>query len=390
MAFLTNRAVNLLNLHYAVQAIAMYGGGAFICVYLLKAGVPAPWVLTAQAAILAGRFCVRPFILPLGLRYGIKPLLVAGSLINAAQYLLIARVHAVGPDLLALCAVGAVGDAFYWTAYHAYFASLGDAENRGRQVGLREAVAAAVSVVAPIATGWALTVYGPQAAFGVTCAALIASAAPLLFAPNVAVAATAPGLLAEARGGVAMFAADGWIAAGVTLVWPIALFQSLGQSFTAFGGAMALAAGAGAVSSLALGRAIDRGSGRRAAWLAGGAMTVALGIRAASVGHPLLAVIGNAAGALIPAFYTPTLMTAVYNQSKGSPCALRFHMAAEGGWDFGAACGCLLSAGLLWWGAPIGLAILAALLGTGVNLALLRRYYGRLARGQLRVLAAPI
>ncbi len=387
MAFLTNRAVNLLNLHYAVQAIAMYGGGAFICVYLLKAGVSAPWVLAAQAIVLAGRFAVRPLILPLGLRFGIKPLLVTGSLINAAQYLLIARVHGVGFDLMALCAVGAVGDAFYWTAYHAYFASLGDAENRGRQVGLREAVAAAVSVVAPLAAGWALTRYGPHVAFGVTSAALTLSAAPILFAPNVAVARTAPGLMADARGGVAMFAADGWIAAGVTLVWPIALFQSLGQSFTAFGGAMALAALAGAASSLMLGRAIDRGSGGRAAWLAGGAMALALGIRAASYGHPLLAVIGNAAGALIPAFYTPTLMTAVYNQSKGSPCALRFHMAAEGGWDFGAASGCLLAAGLLWLGAPIGWGILAALLGTIANLALLRRYYGRLARTELEALA---
>jgi hypothetical protein len=387
VAFLTNRAVNLLNLHYAVQAIAMYGGGAFICVYLLKAGVSAPWVLAAQAIVLAGRFAVRPLILPLGLRFGIKPLLVTGSLINAAQYLLIARVHGVGFDLMALCAVGAVGDAFYWTAYHAYFASLGDAENRGRQVGLREAVAAAVSVVAPLAAGWALTRYGPHVAFGVTSAALTLSAAPILFAPNVAVARTAPGLMADARGGVAMFAADGWIAAGVTLVWPIALFQSLGQSFTAFGGAMALAALAGAASSLMLGRAIDRGSGGRAAWLAGGAMALALGIRAASYGHPLLAVIGNAAGALIPAFYTPTLMTAVYNQSKGSPCALRFHMAAEGGWDFGAASGCLLAAGLLWLGAPIGWGILAALLGTIANLALLRRYYGRLARTELEALA---
>ena len=56
----------------------------------------------------------------------------------------------------------------------------------------------------------------------------------------------------------------------------------------------------------------------------------------------------NAAGALVPALYIPTLMTAVYNQAKRSPCALRFHMAAEGGWDAGAASGCMLAAGLLW------------------------------------------
>ena len=213
---------------------------------------------------------------------------------------------------------------------------------------------------------------------------LTLAALPILFAPNVAVAREAPGAFRRAAGGMAMFAADGWTMAGLTLVWPIALFQSLGESFTAFGGAMALAAAAGAVGSLVLGRAIDKGGGPGAAWLAGGAIALAVGVRAASVGHPLLAVIGHAVGALAPAVYTPTLMTAVYNQSKGSPCPLRFHMAAEGGWDAGAATGCLLAAGLLWLGAPMAVAILAALLGAGANLALLRRYYGRLAVGALQ------
>jgi hypothetical protein len=175
-----------------------------------------------------------------------------------------------------------------------------------------------------------------------------------------------------------MFVADGWISAGLTMIWPIALFQSLSESFTAFGGAMALAAVAGAASGLLLGRLIDRGGGPRAAWLAAGASALTLGLRALSVGHPVTAVIGNAAGALVPAFYVPTLMTAIYNQAKSSPCALRFHIASEGGWDAGAAAGCLLAAGLLWLGAPIGATILMALAGTAGNLVLLRRYYGRL------------
>jgi hypothetical protein len=112
--------------------------------------------------------------------------------------------------------------------------------------------------------------------------------------------------------------------------------------------------------------------------MAAGASALVLILRAASVGHPLAAVIGNAAGALVPAFYVPTLMTAVYNQAKGSPCPLRFHIATEGGWDAGAAAGCLTAAVLLWLGAPIGATILMSVIGTAGNLVLLRRYYGRL------------
>jgi membrane protein implicated in regulation of membrane protease activity len=47
----------------------------------------------------------------------------------------------------------------------------------------------------------------------------------------------------------------------------------------------------------------------------------------------------------------------------------------EGGWDAGAASGCLAAAGLLQAGAPISLAILLALIGAAVVFVLLRRYY---------------
>ena len=186
-----------------------------------------------------------------------------------------------------------------------------------------------------------------------------------------------------------MFAADGWTAAGYVFVWQIALFISLGESFAAFGGAMALAAIAGAITGLLLGRFIDAGHGRRAVWLAVGAMAATLIFRANGYGHPAIAVVANAAGALVNAFYTPTMMTAVYNQSQASPCTLRFHVATEGGWDAGGAAGCLAAAALLWAGAPLSAAILLSLLGTTAAFVLLRRYYVAQAEG-LAPATAPV
>jgi hypothetical protein len=65
-------------------------------------------------------------------------------------------------------------------------------------------------------------------------------------------------------------------------VWPIALFLSLGESFTAFGGALALAALVGAVAGLLLGRHIDAGHGGRAARLACGGLAALTLFRAMS------------------------------------------------------------------------------------------------------------
>ena len=176
---------------------------------------------------------------------------------------------------------------------------------------------------------------------------MASSALPLLFARNVPVIEAAPGAFRAALPGIAMFVADGMIASGILMVWPLALFISLGQNFTAFGGAMALAALAGAVAGMLLGRFIDAGHGVRAVWLAAASLTAIAVARANTYGDPALAVLANALGGLFPALYTPVLMTAVYNQAKDSPCALRFHLATEGGWDAGGAVGCLACAGLL-------------------------------------------
>ena len=377
MAFFRNDTVNLLNMHYGIHALAMSGGGAFFAAFLLRVGVPAPAVLAALALILAGRFVIRPFVLGPAKRWGLKPLVIAGTIMTGLQYLMLAEVHGVGWQLLALCAISSVGDTVYWTSYHAYFASLGDVDHRGHQIGAREAIAAIVGIVAPLATGWALTTLGPRIAFGATAVVLLLAALPILGTRNVAVAEAAPGAFRAAVPGILMFAADGWIAAGFYFVWQIALFLVLGESYTAYGGAMALTALAGAVSGLLLGRFIDSGHGRRAVWLAAGALAVVLAVRAISTENPFLAVIANAGGAVVPALYIPTLMTAVYNQAKGSPCALRFHIAAEAGWDAGAASGCLIAAILLWAGAPLSLGILLSLCGTVAIFALLRRYYGK-------------
>ena len=375
LAFLSNNTVNWLNLHYGFHALALGIAGVFFASFLLAAGLPAPTVLAVLAAIFGGRFFIRPLILPLARRFGLKALVIAGTLLTAAQYPLLAQVHGLGMPLIALCVVAATGDTLYWTTYHAYFAALGDPEHRGHQVGAREAAAAVMGVIGPLIGGWALVTVGPQAAFGAAGLVLAASAIPLFRTPEVTIVRQAPGALRAALPGVLIFVADGWVQAGFYFLWQIALFVTLGRNFAAFGGAMALSALVGAVSGLVLGRLIDRGHGLRVVWLAVGALAGVIAFRAAGYASPLLAVIASAAGAVVTAIYTPTVMTAVYNQARLSPCILRFQIAAEGGFDAGCATGCLATALMLWCGAPLFAALLLPLIGAAAMFALLRRHY---------------
>src|SRR5579872_4116140 len=239
MAYLTNSTINLLSLNYGFYALALNGGWAFATVFLLRAGVPIPAIFGALALIVIGRFAIRPFVVLLAPHCGLKPLLIFGTLFSAVQYLLIAGIHSVGPLLIAFCIAGSIGDAFYWTSYHASFARIGDAEHRGHQISAREALASASAIVGPLAGGWALTHFGPQFSFAIAAAVHVLAALPLIGLPALPVAREVDGGFRAARQAVLLFAADGWIQVGYSTVWQIALFLSLGESFSAYGGVLA-------------------------------------------------------------------------------------------------------------------------------------------------------
>jgi hypothetical protein len=113
MAFFRNRTVNLFNVHYGIHAAAMGGGGAFFAIYLLKSGVSVPGVLLSIALILLGRFAARPLIIPLTVWLGVRIMVITGTLVSAAQYLLLAEVHGMGTALALLIAIAALGDTLY-------------------------------------------------------------------------------------------------------------------------------------------------------------------------------------------------------------------------------------------------------------------------------------
>ena len=378
MAFFGNDAINRVNLHYGIQALAQAGGGIFFLVFLLREGVPVPATMLAMAGILLSRLAIRPAVLPLAKRWGMKPVLIVGALTFAIQYPMLAEVHGVGRELYALCIVAAVADVLYWPTYHAYFSALGDAEHRGHQVSAREALVSIAAIVAPLLGAWGLLALGARSTFAVVGAIQALSVLPLVGAPNVAVQDTAPHAIRAARFGVYLALADGWYEGGFTIVWQIALFVSLGESLSAYGGAVAFAALVGVASGLWLGRHVDLGGGRQAVLIAIAVAITVVGLRAASFGSPWLAVAANAAGALVAALVVPVISTPSYNLAKASPCPMRFHLATEAGYDVGMSSACIVSAAMAAHGVPLSFAILLALPASLVVARLLHGYYAQI------------
>lgn len=370
MSWFSNKALNRVYTHGAIQTFAETSGGVFYFVFLLKAGVPLTLVLCTLAAINLGRYALRRLILPLARAIGLRNTLICGTLLESGSYWLVPWVEGVGPVLYALVLVSSIGSVTYWTSYHAYVARTGDSEARGKQTGVIEALAALVGVIAPACMTLLLVFAGPKPAFALVALVQMASAIPLLGLPSrpIALADPDPQVL---RRGRRLFFADGWAVGLAYYLWHIALFITLGEEFAIFGGVVVLAGIAGAIMSLLVGRYIDLGQGGRLALFAyGAAACVAFG-KAMSVGIPWAAMTATSIAAMVGAVQIPVIMARLYNLAEESGCTLRFNMATEGGWDLGSASACLSASLLISLGVspatPIALAV-PGLLATGLML----------------------
>ncbi|MFO1033711.1 MAG: hypothetical protein U1E15_06455 [Hyphomicrobiales bacterium] len=367
MAIFRNKSFILVYLHSALQSIAMYGGEAFAFVYLLAAGVPVAVVLLSIGAMFGSRILFRRMVLPAVKRLGLRRTLALAIVLEAATYPVLSQVDSAGPLLAAYLAMWAISSCFYWTTYHTYVSLVGDNDVRGSQVSFMELLGAVMGIVAPLARGFMLTLFSPLVAFGSVGAIMAASAIPILLGPDVAIAPDASVPPATRRQARLMLFSDGLRSGSFHFTWLVALFITLGSSFSAFGGAMALAGLAGALAGLVVGRAIDLGKGLVAVRIGFGVLALAILARAFGYSLPWTAIAANALAAAAWPIYNTGFMSRVYQLSKQSACPLRFTVIAEGGWDLGTATGCLFSALLVHLGFsffwPLALALVGCVLG---------------------------
>ncbi len=350
MAYFQNRSINLIYLHSALQGIAFHGGESFAFVYLLKAGIPLPGVLLAIGLMYGGRIILRQAVVPVVKRVGLRNGLIFGIALEAATYLVVSQVTGFGPLLVLYLTILSISSSFYWTTMHAFVAMSGDTEHRGKQVSTVEFINTLTGIIAPVVSGLLLNAFPPIVAFSVVAAAMLASALPFLMTENYRIAPEAVVPAAARRQARVIMFTDGLRAALFHYTFTLVLFITLRENFASLGGAMALSGLVGGLFGLFVGKSMDLGHGKKARQLAYGGMALAGVVRA--IGYPLAwtAISANALAVLIWPMYGTVLNGRLYDLAKQSPCTLRYHVVAEGGWDLGTAVGCVIAATLFWFG----------------------------------------
>jgi hypothetical protein len=362
MTLFANRDLNRLAVHSTLEQLSWGISSAFSAVFLLRAGLSPAAIFLCLGAIIALRFAFRPAVLLTVRAIGLRATLIIGTFLYGVQSPLLAPVHGLDAALVIYCVVTALAQAFYWTCYHAMFAAIGDAGSRGRQVGWRQMLVGIAGIVGPGMGGVLLTVAGPWAAFGAAGAIELAAIVPLIDVIDPPIALVAPpGAFAFYKRGILLLGSDGWIFNISAWAWSLIMFQALSARYDVFGGALTAAALAGALNGMVLGRFIDMGHARRAAWVNAATLAGTLVAKAVCGSDPIAVVAVAIGTTMLGGLYVPTLMTAIYNEAKASPCPLRFHFAAEIGWDIGGALACLVSAALCALGVPLQAVIVLAL-----------------------------
>jgi MFS family permease len=388
-AFFSNANVNRLFAHTALRQLAYGIGGVFSAVYLLRVGVTPVGIFLVFAAVFLVRFAFRPPALLIIRAIGLRPALIAGTVLMATQYPLLALVTGMGPALVLFCLVSALANVLYWPCYHTVFSAVGDVQRRGSQVGARQLLGAVAGICGPAAGGLALALFGPWAAFGAAAAIEAAAILPLLRVPAPSLPNGGPN---DTRVGFLLFATDAWVINGSALAWYMVMFPVLQSRFDAFGGVLALAAFAGAIAGLVVGHFIDKGHGRRAVLLNAILVFASMVVRAFCGSEPIAIVAAAVFTAVTGGLYIPTLMSAVYNVAKASPNPLLFQFAAERGWDVAGALVCLLAAALCARGIALQPLILLATPAVAVQAWLLdsvaRRPLQQAADRRLRATAS--
>ena len=355
LAYLTNRAVNLANLHCAMHFLAWNVAGLFFAVFLLKGGISPAWVLVSIAAILAFRLALRPLLLTFVYRVGLRRAMLLGNLVSAAQFLALGQVDGIGWPLAIFVGISALADGSYWVPFHAYFATIGDAEHRGRQLSVRQALFAVADIAGPPLGGALIAWQGGQSAFWLGAIIAVLGSIPLLWAPDVECGprmtlATAWSVIGTV--GFRLYLADGLIASGSIFAWQIILFGALEDSFVAFGLVSAAAGATAIVANLVLGKLVDDGHGLVVNRVAMALMTGNVAVRLIAGDNRWVATASNMAAALIGCLYASSFLTDLYNRAKRSPSPLLFEFIAEGGFDVGGIIGCLVAALIAAAGLP--------------------------------------
>jgi MFS family permease len=371
-----NRTINFLTLHSGLHRFSINIFDVFSAVYLIGLGLPFPVVALASAGCCILRSILRPLSLVLIEKIGLRKTLIIGVLINSLLFLVLSKVNGINLWLYFYIFYMALCDISYWLPYHSYYASAGDQERRGKQVGMQHGFITLFTMLAPLIGGLMIVNFGFLALYISATFIMLLSAIPLFFTKDVSLGE--PMSFKEALKMVDKRGFTLKIGEGIlymhTFVWTIVLFYLVGNYVT-LGGLVTFQLVLTSALFIFLGYLIDKGDGKQIMKIGLLTIGIVIMLRAFFVTTIPYIIATNAIIAFGMTFHSSSFEVGFYNLAKQSKNTLWFNFWGELGWDIGATVALLISAGLFVLGVPLRFTIVFSLIGLYIIYFVLKKFY---------------
>ncbi len=372
--FLSNRGINLLNIHLGIQSFGNNFGALFIGVFLFQLGIPLWQIFLGLAGSYFIRLLLRPISLKLCFRYGLKKILILGTLFYAINYPILGQVQNLDSWFIIFFFTFAITDIFYWLPYHSIFAILGDNELRGKQTSVRDGLYMIGVFLAPLSSGIIILNYGYKAAFVISMLFILLSLFPILKMPILSLKGYETKALKTktiSRKGFWLYVGDGFFM-NQEFIWNLILFLIVINP-AYFGALVGLGVLLRILLTLVVGHQFDKG--KQFFFLGILFMSISVigrAIWADTVPEVIISDIFIAAGYIL---YSPIFSSVFYNLSKKSQHPIWFQYYAEMGWDIGAGSAALVTAALTSLGYSLQTAMMTSVLGFFITHHILNGYF---------------
>jgi MFS transporter, DHA1 family, inner membrane transport protein len=337
MAFFKNRNINLLNLHTSLHKASTGTILMFGAIYLLQQGLSLKSVIIIWSLNFIVRILARPISFKLSQKIGIKKALIFGVIFYSFIYFILFNINGINHWITIFLVYFGLSDIFYWLPYHVYYARIGENENRGKHLGIRETSTMLLTSLSPILGGILIDNFGFKYLYIFSLLLMYIGLIPLFYIPEINSEEKLNYKKAlkqiDKRGFFLLFG-DGFQYYSHQFLWTIILFKIV-NGFTLFGSILGFQIIITGIIFIILGHYLDKGKNKLIVNSAIILMFITILGRIFIVKDILTIIIFEVIFALSFCFYISSMNTGFYNISKKTNNSLWFHFFGEMGWDIG-------------------------------------------------------
>lgn len=254
------RELNELYASLAIRSFAISLISVFIPIYLLQNGYSLAWTVLFYAI-----FCFVHSVLVIPAaklcgRIGIKHCMLVSVPLLISFYILLNFLSGQIWLLIITAFIMGIHQAVYWTAYHLDLSKITSKKKRGSQISKTIVVKSIFRSLGPIIGGIILTTIGFPFIFILVVILLFVSIIPLFLSEEIHTPKNFSfrGMLkGQTVKDAIAYVAYGWESGGAAILWPIFIFFSILQSYTALGFVTSLGLAISIIFTLIIGKYAD-------------------------------------------------------------------------------------------------------------------------------------